>query len=258
MSVASDTASPRLFGLSTSPWTAKASFSLDWAGIPYVFVEHTPMLGERRLRKLAGTRLASVPLLVGPEGPIMGSLEIARWADASSTAQLFPIAMETDVLAWHQRSERLLESARALLLQAALASPIAQQEAVPGFVPEPLRPAFRFAARQGLEFLMRKYRVPRSDGTELLASVHEELAPLRRAVAEAGERTTLLARFTFADVAMACALNGFSPTDAEPRTRSMGRGFRAAWHREEIVSRYPELFAWRDRIYEQHRGAFAS
>lgn len=258
MSEASPTVSNRLFGLSTSPWTAKASFALDFAAVPYVFVEHTPMLGERRLRKLAGIRKASVPLLVGPDGPVMGSLEIARWADASSTAQLFPIAMEQDVLAWHQRSERILENARALLLQAALASPIAQQEAVPSFVPGPFRPALRFASRQGLEFLMKKYGVPRTGSAELLAQVREELEPLRRAVVEAGERTTLLARFTFADIAMACALNGFSPTDLEPRTRTMGRGFRAAWHREEIVSRYPELFAWRDRIYEQHRGAFAS
>lgn len=211
------------------------------------------MLGERRLRKLAGSRTASVPLLVGPDGPVMGSLDIARWADSSSTVQLFPVAMEQDVLSWHQRSERLLERARILLFQNVLASPLALQEAVPSFVPAAFRPALRFAARQGIEFLAKKYQLPNTGNAELLAEVIEELEPLRRAVALAGARTTLLARFTFADVAMACALNGFLPTDKEPRTRSMGPGFRAAWHREAITAKYPELFAWRDRLYDQHR-----
>src|SRR5687767_13600121 len=128
---------PRLFGLSVSPWTATASFALDFSGISYEFVEHTPMLGERRLRTLAGVRKASVPLLVTAEGPVMTSLAIARWADARSTKQLFPAASIDDVTSWQQRSERILGSARALLLRRLLDSPAAQSESLPRFVPGP-------------------------------------------------------------------------------------------------------------------------
>lgn len=248
------TAGPtQLFGLSTSPWTAKASFALDVAEIPYKFVEHTPMLGERRLRRLARSRQASVPLLVTSSGPVMGSLEIARWADAQSTVQLFPAAMEAELLDWHARSERLLAAARGLLLPRLLQSRGALEESLPRFVPGPLRSTFRFAARQGVQFLAKKYQVASDDKNALLARAHEELEPLRRAVAEAGERGTLLARFTYADLAMACALNAFCFTEKEPRSRSTGPAMREAWQCEEIVARYPELFAWRDRIYDQYR-----
>lgn len=245
----------RLWGLSTSPWTAKASFALDYAGVPYEFREHTPMLGEGRLRRLAGTKPASVPLLEDPTGPVMGSLAIARWADAHTTKQLFPAALVDDVLAWDARSETLLNAARILLFERLSTSPEAQKESVPTFVPKPLRGAMRFAARQGIQFLARKYALPEGGGAELLATVVGELEELRRAVAAAGERGTLLATFSHADITMAAALNGFSPTNAEARTADMGPGFRAAWTRTELVERFPDLFAWRDRIYAEYRTA---
>lgn len=248
-----ESSSPQLWGLATSPYTAKASFALDYAGISYDFVEHTPMLGERRLRKLAGVPKPSVPLLLGEAAPIMGSVAIARWADAQSKVQLFPAALVDAVLAWEARSEALLDAARTLLFGRLLRSAAAQKESLPGFIPGPLRGAMRFAARQGIEFLAKKHGVSTSGGDELIPTVVEQLEALRKAVVNAGERGTLLATFTFADVAMAGALNGFLPTDAEARTKQMGPAFRAAWTRSELMGRFPDLFAWRDRIYAQYR-----
>lgn len=250
---ARESSSPQLWGLATSPYTAKASFALDYAGIAYDFVEHTPMLGERRLRKLAGVKKPSVPLLIGHETQVMGGMAIARWGDAQSRVQLFPAVLDEAVLAWEARSEALLDLARTLLFGRLLRSPAAQKESLPGFIPAPLRGAMCFAARQGIEFLAKKYGVSTSGGDELLPAVAEHFEALRKAVVDAGKRGTLLATFTYADVAMAVALNGFLPTDAEARTQQMGPAFRAAWTRSELTGRFPDLFAWRDRIYAQYR-----
>ena len=244
---------PTLHGLQTSPWTTAACFALDHAGVEYRFVEHTPLLGEGKLRRLSRSEKPSVPLLVGPDGPVMGSRAIARWADGQSRAQLFPVALQPEIDLWADRSDRILEAARILLFERLRHDPAAQRESVPGFVPGPLRGLMRFAAKQGIAFIAKKHAVPAGGSESSRVSLLAALEELQAAVRSAGERTSLLATFTFADIAMAAALNGFSPAPLEPRTQGMGPAFRACWTRAEIVARFPELYAWRDRIYGSYR-----
>lgn len=248
---------PTLLGLATSPWTVQACFALDAAEVPYTFLEHTPMLGEPRLRRWAGSKKAAVPLLKTDQEAVMGSLEIARYADATSTAQLFPAAMRDDVLAWHARSNRILVAARTLLFGRLLGSKAALREALPSFIPGPLRGALSFSAKQALQFLAKKHGIG-DDAEQAREAIRTELLALREAVVAAGERKTLLARFTFADIAMAAALGGLAPTDAEPLTRKMGPEFKQCWHQEELMRQFPELLAWRDAIYTSFRGAGSS
>lgn len=244
---------PTLLGLATSPWTVQACFALDAAEVPFTFLAHTPMLGELRLRRWAGSKGAAVPLLKSDDGAVMGSLQIARHVDAQSTAQLFPAAMLEDVLAWHARSNRILMAARTLLFGRLLSSKEAQREALPGFIPGPLRGVLSFSAKQALQFLAKKHAIAGGD-EEAREAIRTELLALREAVVAAGERQTLLARFTFADIAMAAALGGLAPTDAEPLTRKMGPEFKKSWHQEELVRQFPELLVWRDGIYASFRG----
>jgi glutathione S-transferase len=70
-----------------------------------------------------------------------------------------------------------------------------------------------------------------------------------------GNLRYLLGEFTFADVAMACALGAIRPTDREPFVAKLGPAAKAAWHREEVARAFPRVLAWRDRLYAAHRKA---
>jgi glutathione S-transferase len=61
----------------------------------------------------------------------------------------------------------------------------------------------------------------------------------------------LLGSFTYADIVMATGLQGISPVaDRHLRLRP---GTRQTWMRESLAAEFPDLLAWRDAIYEQHR-----
>ncbi len=239
-----------LIGLSVSPWTAKASFTLDHARIAYNYVEHTPMIGERGLRKKAQQRHASVPLLLDEASrPVMGTLAIAEYANDRVDGALIPKDERAAVLDWHARSERLLDAGRALLFERMLANKEALRESLPSFVPAPLRGLFSFTAKQAIQFLQTKYATNTpGDPLEIAA---EELEHLQRAVTA---RETLLDRFTYADISKACTINGFAPSQLEPRAHAMGPATRACWDRPELAARFPAVIAWRDAIYRTYRG----
>ncbi len=56
----------KLVSLHVSPWSERAKWALDHHGLDYEVVEHMPIIGERRLRRLVGPGKprATVPVLL--------------------------------------------------------------------------------------------------------------------------------------------------------------------------------------------------
>ncbi len=246
-----------LYGLPYSPWTQRALFALDHHAIAYRFVEHVPMLGELRLRRLTRHRRPTVPVLVSGTDAIMGSSDIARLADREgSGSKLFPAGTESTIASWEARGDQILSVARTRVMDNLRRSPKALAEALPPFVPGPLRPMLRIFAKQAIDYLAKKHEVTGDPETRLRKEVFPVFDALDEALASAvgrESRTTILDELTFADVVMASAVSGFFPTQREPGTTKMGDATLACWTCDELVTKYPRVYAWRDRVYEAHR-----
>jgi glutathione S-transferase len=239
-----------LVGLPYSPWTEKARWALDHHGIAYRFHDHLPMIGEPFLRMRAGRyrQRTTVPLLLDGDLAVGDSFEIARLAERiGGLARLFPDGEAETIQRWNDLSERVLESARALVLHRMAKSAAAQEEALPAFVPGPLR---RFATpmtKTALGFLARKHASAAliSDAERTIASA---LAELGRAL---GGRSYLLDRFSYADIVMAVVLQIVEPV--KDHFIALGPATRECWRTASLAEEYSDLVAWRDELYDRHR-----
>ncbi|NUP10486.1 MAG: hypothetical protein HOW73_30930 [Polyangiaceae bacterium] len=245
-----------LIGEYFSPWTEKARWALDHHGVKHEYREHVPLLGEPLLRVRArqlGGRV-SVPLLVSSEQILRDSFDIAQHADRmGSGSSLFPREHLTEVSAWNQRSEAALRAARALYLGRVLGSPGAQLEMQPAFLPQALRKASVPATGLAIAFLRRKYGISAAAEDEHESSLARELDALREALGSKGGGYLVGDRVTYADVAMAVTLQFVSPV--ADRHVPLGPATRASCVHERLAKRYLDLIAWRDALYERHRGA---
>lgn len=234
-----------------APWCEKARWALDHHSIAYRYREHVPLMGECTLRRVSGRYggPVSVPLLVVNGEVIMDSYRIALKADEiGAGALLFPLEHADAIQSWNERSEALMQSGRALLLERLAVMPDALAEQVPGHVPAGLRRLLAPAARAGVRFVARKYstaaRLPTAE--EALAEV---LRQLRKAVCR--HSCLVGGAFSFADVAMATSLQFVEPVSN--RYMRLGPATRRAWSNERFRHDYRDLLAWRDMVYEQHR-----
>jgi glutathione S-transferase len=251
----------RLHSLHVSSWSERARWALDHHRLPYRSVEHLPMLGERRLRRLmkqgangGGERKATVPLLVAGDVVVMESWNIARHADRmGKAAALIPSDREAAIREWSELGDRMNRSIRALVVRAMLTSPAALDESTAGIAPRPLRPLLRPIARIGLRYLARKHGL----GDEDDEARHEGLLVpildrLRGALAVLpGGSPYLLGQLSYADIVMATSLQGILPVD--DRLFHLPPATRKVWTRPSLASAYADLLAWRDRLYQEHR-----
>jgi glutathione S-transferase len=240
-----------LVGLSYSPWSEKARWALDHHKVPYRKTEYLPMLGEPllRLRTRRFSGRVTVPILFAGDAMLGDSYDIARWAEAHGTGTpLFPTDRPGDVLAWNDRSERGLAAARALGLHRLHADKEAQRESVPTVVPAALRGPGATLTVTVIDFFAKKYGFQGADLTRHHAELRDVLGELDTAL---GGKDYLLGTFSYADVVMAVTLQLVSPVaDAYIR---MGPATRACCTISDLVTEYPRLFAWRDRLYAKHR-----
>lgn len=240
-----------LYALPYSPWSEKARWALDHHRVPYREREYVPMLGEAslriRLRRPRGR--VTVPVLFADGGALTDSFEIASWADTfGDGARLMPDDRAQEIGGWNRRSERALDAARGLLVPRLLADRDAQREALPAIFPAPVRGALTPAAALGSRFVRRKYAIP-SNIPAHRGAYREVLLELRGAL---GDGDHLVGdAFSFADLAMAVALQGVTPP--ADRHLAMGPASRRCWTDDELTGEFADLVAWRDRIYERHR-----
>jgi len=242
----------RLVSLKMSPWSERARWALDHHRIAYETIEHTPLLGERRLRRLvgAGKKRATVPVLLAGEQVVTESWEIALYADrAGEGPALIPPGREGEVRKWNDLADEAMGAGRAIVVGAMLASPEALEEGLPPNVPGWVRPLLRPVARHGMKWFAGKYGLRLQDATAQLATVRSALEALRGALSKSPPY--LLGSFSYADIVMASCLQAVSPVD--DRYIPLGAATRRAWTLEEVAADFPELVAWRDELYERHR-----
>jgi glutathione S-transferase len=103
-------------------------------------------------------------------------------------------------------------------------------------------------ARMGASFVSNKHVLKGASTAEVQAAMTAGLEQVERAL-RGGADYLAGGGFTFADVAVACAL-GF----VQPHARlSIGPETRKTFSEPEIAAAFPSLLAWRDRIVERHR-----
>ncbi|RKH30603.1 glutathione S-transferase family protein [Corallococcus praedator] len=240
-----------LVGLAYSGWTEKARWALDHHRVAYRFHNYVPLIQERWLRKQVAPGVkGSVPLLLDPPGAaVHGSFAIAKRAEElGQGSPLFPPEHLTAITRWNDTSEQVLDVARTYAMPRMLASNKAQAEALPKFVPGWLRGAFAPTARMGMRFVMRKHQVPVSTEALIESTVVPAFEKLRAAL---GGRPYLEGPFTYADITASVMLVLAGPV--ADRHLPMGPGTRAVWTHEGLATRFPDLVAWRDALYDKHR-----
>lgn len=239
-----------LYGLKQSPWTERGLWALDHHGIAYRYHEHVPLLGEVFLRRKAGSwknGRASVPLLVDGAEVFQGGTAIAKHADKiGGSNRLYPRGAEADVEHYVALSDRMNDAARTLVFARLPRSRAAQREALPAFLPSPVRRLLAPAAILGTWFLASKYGVQRGNEADVEKALAHALEEVRAALAG---RTYLLGSFSFADVAIAASLRVVRPEDRA----SMGTGTRELWTNRDLAQGFEDLLMWRDALYAKHR-----
>lgn len=238
-----------LVHLPQSPWSEKARWALDHHGVPYKLMLHVPMIYEPflKIRTRDLRQKITVPILFEGSRAWRDSLTIAEHAEEIGRgAPLFPRSQVADVIGWNEVSEKILEAGRARAMQRMLESADALVEALP----PPLRKGGALLApmaRMGAKFVMGKHVKPGIAAAEYEAAMTSGLEQAERALQGgdylAGES------FTFADLAICCALGAIKPH----ARLAIGPATRLAFTEEKIAAAFPSLLAWRDRVIERHR-----
>lgn len=245
-------ATRRLVVLKMSPWSERARWALDHHRLSYREVEHTPFLGERRLRRLVGPRKerATVPVLVTGSEVLSESWDIATYADrVGEGTKLIPAEREAEIREWTLRADEAMSAGRAFVVASVLASPEAIDEGLPPQVPAWLRPLLRPVGRYGLKWFARKWKLQGGAGQAAQTKLRGALDALRAAVSK--EPGYVLGEFSYADIVMASCLQGVSPV--ADRYIPLGPATRKAWTGGALAAEYSDLIEWRDRLYEKHR-----
>jgi len=197
----------------------------------------------------------SVPVLFDDDGrAIPDSLAIAQWADTRGEGDsLFPADLLPEVLRFAELSEKALAAGRALSLPRMLED----NEALLEMVPKNLRklPGSVAIAAFGVRRTLKKYRATTSGAglTQCETDLTRALDELRAAVKDRGTSdapATVLARFTFADIAMTQVVAFVEPP---PFGLRLGVASRRSFTHPTLKERYADLIAWRDAVYERYR-----
>ncbi len=232
-----------LFGICYSPWTERVRLALDWLDVPYRYSEHVPMITEPlvrlRARRLSGR--ITVPAWIPAKGnAVFNSISIVRAVDRER--RLFPESEEAATGLWDSLSQGACSAFRTRIVAATAASPEAQADSLPAFVPAVARPALRLVTKSALLFFRAKYETVGDPS----APVIRALDALREGLA-GGKRHLLGDSLSFADLAMATVIQGVEPVDGAHIP--LAPSIREVWREPDLAARYGDLVAWRDGIY---------
>ena len=243
-------AKPFLYSIQYSPWSEKARWALKLRRIEHRHHEYLPMIEALRLRAHTGKWRGriTVPALVADGVTYMDSFAIAQWADQQgSGSPLIPAAQATEVSHWNDACETVMSHGRALVTPRVAADDQAAAEQIPPnlrWIGPAGRPVFNF----GVRYLQGKYGLLEQDAEQRRSHMRTQLKQLRQTLAG---QPFVLGEFTFADVAMAVALQVVQPV-ADSYLR-LGPATRRAWRDPELAVEFEDLLAWRDRLYAQWR-----
>jgi glutathione S-transferase len=246
--------SRKLFSMNVSIWSERARWALDHHALYYKLVEHMPVLGERRLRRLVGPgkARATVPVLVTDGEVVSESWDIAVYADREGRGtKLIPPEHEAAIRDWVALADDAACAGRAMVMAAMLASRPAIDEQLPNYVPAWLRLPLRPFSRAATMAFVRKYALRLNEGDAQRGVMRSALERLRRGLE--ARSPYLQGSFSYADIAMATLIQAISPVD--DRYLKIGPATRASWTEPALASAFADLVAWRDRLYASDRRA---
>lgn len=234
-----------LYGLRYSPWTERARFALDVCDVQHTMQGHQPILGELTLRlKAKSLSHKTVPILVTASGDVIkDSFDIARFAWAS-TPQLWEQwqTHEKAIMDAYALSERILNLSRLFALKRMKESPKTLEAQVPRWMP--MKAA---VGSMGVNLFAYKYGLDMPTAIDR-ESLNQALLALKEKILD---RQYVSDQFSMADILLAVSLGAILPVSNEHIR--INRGIRDAWTDEVSVSNFPEVFEWRDNIYQKHR-----
>lgn len=242
---------PMLYSEHFAPWSERARWAMDHHRLRYSLVEHTPLLGDLRLRAAArkATGAVSVPLLVDGPVRLMDSVAIAHYADSKgSMPRLLPAATADEVLAWCSRIEPLMQLGRARVLAGLKTGSASILEAAPVRTPDWLHPVVAAVGSLAVRRLEKKYAAT----YEPAAALETARSVIRQLEAALRGRMFLVDdRFSFADIAVASALQFVQPVDSS--FIALGPATRIVWTWPGLAEESASVIAWRDTLYHRHR-----
>jgi glutathione S-transferase len=192
-----------------------------------------------------------VPVVVGASEPLDDSLAIARWAERQGgRALLFGPGLDAAIDEWNQRSESVLSAGRALATRRVAGDAEARREMLPPVIPPRLRGLLLPLADTGVAYLTRKYRLDDTADHVALLAMRRALEASRHAIGVGGG-FHLAGRLTYADVAMATALQMVRPP-AAPWAR-LGPASRRCFTHDQLCEEFADLLDWRDDLYGRFR-----
>lgn len=228
-----------LWHISYSPWSRKARMALDHHQVEYTRRSYKIPFDEARLRlklRQIGGKV-TVPVLFDGPHVIRDSYDIARHAEAVGNGNpLFED--EAQCAHWNKLSDEALAAGRRGAMLRILEDEEAQRENLRGLIPPPLIKPLTPVARVATRRLLKKYPAA---GEERLAAICEELQDAL------GGGETILEEFSYADIAMALAIDFIKPLPL----RSRGPATLRIWPAPGLEARFPDLIAWRDRVIER-------
>ena len=243
----------KLVGLYLSPWTERAKWALDHHRLIYKTIEHIPVIGERRLRRLVGPNKprATVPVLLADGEVLTESWDIARYADrvGESTPLISPES-EQDITKWQLLADNAMNAGRAIVIARTIASDEALDENAPPPAPRWLRPVLRPVTRAAMRMFGRKYGARLDDLDGATAAMRTALSAVRRGLAGGSH---LLGEFSYADIIVATLMQAVLPV-SDQYVR-VGPANRRVWTHDALATEFADLIAWRDRLYQSQRPA---
>jgi glutathione S-transferase len=141
-----------------------------------------------------------------------------------------------------------MTAGRVLTIARLLASDAALQETLPPALPRLARRLLLPVARRVTHWFARKYELDLEAKAAAQSVLCEALDALRTALVRS---EYVLGRFSYADIIAASLLQGLVPV--ADRYVRLGPATREVWTNAQLAAAYPDLVAWRDRLYERHR-----
>ena len=246
-------ARPLLFAIPYSPWSLKARWALDHAGIDYRIMDFVPMVSIPHVFVRAGfpRQRITIPCLIDNGEVVMDSFAIAQYCNGRGRRPaLIPAPFEIEIEAWNAHADRALRASRALLTAHIARDRKALQASVPAIFQ---RPAFLagILGKVGVQYLALKYDFSLSELEAHEATLRTELETLRDALKERDSDYLCGDTLTYADITAASPLFF---VDA-PADHPVPAPVRSHWTQPKLAAEFADLVGWRDRIFSHWKEA---
>lgn len=237
-----------------SPWTSKALWVLDHAGVPFKRRPFEPMVDELWLRWKMGLwpwhaafwRRHTVPIAIlqrprEPKRILSDSFDIAAWAIGSGDMSTFRT--------WNKLSDVILDYARACFARAATRDVgLAIEIMAPRWLKK--LPAFlvRMVMTMGVKVFAMKYRHENRESSDP-AVVLQAVGKVREALCSGKGRYLVGDQFSYADIVMAIAVNGLSPSKGVIQFTVPSH---YATEPLDVLKDFEDVKQWKDEVMKRH------